>query len=424
MKPHAMKRPPLPLILAGAWILTIAAGFIAGRRSAPDAANSPASSVGDAHHGRTIRGHGTAARSDSTRPVRTSTRNSGHASDGTALERLNQLLIEPDCNARTSRFLDYIARLSSDDFPLVAAELANGPLNQMRRSEYAMLISEWAARDPYAAADYFKENAKSDWEREAVLSEWAARDPQAAFDWAASTPDAGTVNNWTVGAIKGIAASDPDLAVRLLNAMEPSATRNHSMRSAAVSIAALGADRASEWISTISDDKLRQTAAWMIADPLTRANASNAGDWVATIPDPDARRGAAKIVAQRWARTDLDSARNWVEALPADTQPKAAEGIASEFGRVDPQAGADWLASLGNGPELDSARCRFLDASFRQAPETAANITASIASPKLRAQYFNRVLNRWASSDRGAARAWVAENPAIVPPSIQKRLLR
>jgi len=424
MKPDAMKHPPLPIVLAGAWILTIAAGFVAGRKSSPDPTDADSSANTGAHHGPALRpGREPASGADSARH-RTSARGPGHAPDGDALARLGQLLVEPDCNARIRHFLDYAARLSSDDFPLIAAELADGPMRDLRRSEYAILISEWAARDPFAASEYYKENAKSDWEREAVLSEWAARDPQAAFDWAASTPEAGKVNNWISGAMKGIAASDPDLAARLLDAMDPSPTRDHSMRNSAVSIAALGTDRAAAWLSSISDDALRQSAAWMIAAPLARSDPADAGNWVAAIPDPNARSGAAKVVAQRWARTDLEAARSWVDALPSDTQPKAAEGVAWEFGQNDPQAGADWLASLGNGPELDAARRQFLDASYKDHPETAANMVSSISDPKLRDKYFYRVLGRWASRDRNAARDWIAANSTLVPPSLQKRMAR
>jgi hypothetical protein len=422
MKPDALKHPSLPLVLAGAWILTIAAGFLAGRKSAPDPAASPDPSATSARHARAVRAdHASASGAD--RRHRTP-RNPDRAPDGSALDRLNQLLAEPSFNTRASRFLDYIARLSPDDFPLVAASLADRPMGEMHQSEYAMLISEWAARDPFAASEYFKENAKSDWERETVLSEWAARDPQSAFDWAASTYDAGKINNWVAGAMKGIATSDPELAARLLDAMDPSPTRDHSMRNTAAAIAALGPDRAAAWLSSISDAKLRQSAAWMIAGPLARADAPNAGNWVATLPDPTTRQNAAKVVAQRWARTDLGAARSWVDALPSDTRPKAAEGLAWEFGRNDPQLAANWLATLGNGPELDGARRQFLDASYKSAPETAANVVSSIADPKLREKYYYRVLGRWASRDRNAARAWVASNPTLVPPSLQKRLLR
>jgi len=418
-----MNRTSLQIVLAGAWILTIAAAFVAGRKTTPETTNSKKTGLAAIQPGKSGRaGHAAGLPGAPNRPDHKSSRLSGSMSEQDLIEHLNQLLVEPDCNTRISRFLDYVARLSNDDFSLVAAELANGPFNDMRRSEYAMLISEWTARDPYAAADYFKDNANNDWEREAVLSEWAARDPQGAFDWAASTPDSGKVNNWISGAMKGIAATDPDLAARLLDSMEPSPTRDHSMRSAALSIAALGPERASQWLSSLSDPKLRQSAAWMIADPLARSNPATAGNWVATIPDADARNAATKVVAQRWARTDVQAARTWMEALPPESQPRAAEGIASEFARSDPQAAADWLTSLGPSPDFDPARRRFLDTAYKRAPESAANVASSITNPKLRNQYLYRIIPRWASQNLAAAQAWVSANPSIVPDPIQKRL--
>jgi hypothetical protein len=196
------------------------------------------------------------------------------------------------------------------------------------------------------------------------------------------------------------------------------------MRAAALSIAALGPERAGQWLASISDPKLRQSAAWMIADPLARSNPATAGNWVATIPDAEARNAATKVVAQRWARTDVQAARAWMDALPPESQPRAAEGIVSEFARQDPQAAADWLASLGSGPDFDPARRRFLDAAYRQAPESAAHVASSIPTPKIRNRYFYSIIPRWASRDRSAAQAWVAANSSIVPAPLQKRFLR
>ena len=226
------------------------------------------------------------------------------------------------------------------------------------------------------------------------------------------------------GALRGIAVADPDLARRLIEGMEDGPTRRHSIRSAAAAIAALGADRAAAWIGELGDDELRRQAARDVAGPLARGDVLSAGTWVAAIDDVPARRDASEVVGEQWARTDIEGARQWVESLPEDTRTEAAEGVASRYGYTDPQRGAEWLVSLGDNPDLDGARRRFLDSATRGAPEVAANMVATLSNEKTRTGYYYRVLGQWSHRDKNAAQTWITENAATLPEPIVKRMLK
>lgn len=414
------KRLSLPILIAAAWLITVIAGFMAGRRSSPEAEAAS--------------GPGAASLSDDARPTRPGRaevsaprrENRGTARNGSAppTGRLSDILGDLDHNERSRRFLDYIARLSDEEFANLASELTTGPMAEMNRHAYSMLLTEWAARDPYAAAEYVQAYAKDDWERETLLAAWGARDPQAAFDWAASAGDEGDVNNWISGAMKGIAAADPQLARRLLEGMEDGPTRRHALQRSATAIAALGAETAGDWLARIADDDFRRRATRTLAGPLARGDAIAAGTWVAGITDVSSRRDASKVVSEHWARNDLDGAKQWVESLPEDTRTEAAEGVAGQLGRVDPQQGAEWLLSLGDNPDLDGARQRFLDSAARGAPEVAANMVSSLSSQKARTGYYYRVLGRWTKSDKVAARSWVNDNADVLPQEIVKRMTK
>lgn len=416
-----MSKRSLPILIAAGWLITVIAGFMAGRRSGSDdtaSSDSGASSsalIGDTRTDRQ-------GRSDSLAPDRE--RSADRERGATSPNRVHDILSDPDPNERSRRFLDYIARLSDDDFPLVAAELSTGPAAELNRGAYSMLLSEWASRDPYAAVEYMQIYAKSDWERETVLAAWAARDPQAAFEWASGAEEAGETNNWVTGALSGIAVADPELARRLIEGMEDGPTRRNSLRNAAAAIAALGADQAAAWIEALDDEDLRRQAARDVARPLARGDVLAAGSWVSAIDDVPARRDASEVVGEQWARTDLEGARQWVESLPEDTRTEAAEGVASRYGHTDPQRGAEWLISLGDNPDLDGARRRFLDSAARGAPEVAANMVATLSNEKARTGYYYRVLGQWSHRDKSAAREWVTDNAATLPEPIVQRMLR
>lgn len=413
------KRSSLAALVAGAWLLTLVAGFLAGRRSAP----APDGTVVGATTAVPDRPGTAPEQAGPGRSSRTRLR-PAHPDDSAAPGQLAEVLAEVDRNDRTRGFLDFLTRLSDDEFATVAAELTTGPMAELRRNEHAMLLAEWAARDPYAATDYLQSNARDDWERESLLAAWAARDPQAAFDWAGTAPDDGEVNNWVVGALHGIAAADPTLCRQLLEAMEPGPTRERSLRHAAGAIAGLGAEEAGHWLDQIADADLRQTAARSLAKPLARSDTPAAGTWVASLDDAEARRDASEVVAEHWARNDLDAARKWVESLPEDTRTEAAEGVAEQFGRSDPQRGAEWLASLGTNPDLDGARRRFLESAARADPATAIGVVGTLSDQRVRTGYYYRIVGHWAAQDANAARTWVATNAAALPPSLVKRYFK
>lgn len=415
------RRASLTALIAGAWLLTMVAGFVAGRRSAPqpDATATPATATPSSHTRLPSRADDPSGR----RAARPNSRTAGAAAAANPAQ-LDDLLSEVDRNNRTRRFLDYLARLSDDEFATLAAQLTTGPQAELRRNEYAMLLTEWAARDPYAAAEYLQTGAHDDWERETLLAAWAARDPQAAFDWAAAAPDEGEVNNWVGGAMRGIAASNPELARQLLESMEPGRTREHALRNSIGLIAALGAEQAGSWAAAIADESLRQEATRNLAWPLARTDAPSAGSWVASIADTPARRDASEIVSEQWARADLASARQWVESLPENTRTEAAEGVAQQFGRTDPQAGADWLRTLGDNPDLDGARRRFIDSAAGSDPATAATVVSTLSDQGAQNGYYQRIIGQWASRDANAARSWVNANAAALPEALVRRFVR
>lgn len=337
---------------------------------------------------------------------------------------LAAILDTPSRLDRTQRLLAFLDRLPVEQFGAVYQEFRDSPLAALRGSERSLVLQAWAERDPFAALGFLQQNGAEDWERETAVGAWASKDPQAAMAWAESAPDEGTVNNWQLGALRGIAATSPELARDLLARMPASETRGRALESMRPYVARQGFDYAAGWIDGIGDAALHGEAARMMAGDLASLDPARAGSWNASIADTEVRRAVSETVSDRWARVDLDAAKRWVEGLPENTRTEAAEGIARQYARQDPAEAANWLARLGNNPDLDGARRVFIEESFRRDPAASLGFVVNLTDAKAREGYYNRLVNGWMHRDAEAARAWVNANATTLPQGVVNRALR
>ncbi|MBK1828467.1 hypothetical protein [Haloferula rosea] len=416
-----MKLPSWALT-AGGVSLALAAGIMIGRTTATSS---------DSESSKSARSEVPARDRPSSRLQRNEQATSRERSTDTsrpegmnAIQELDDILASTSRLARTQRLLAYLDRLPTDQFAEAYLAIASSPQSQLRGSERSLVLQAWAERDPLGALGHLQENGAEDWERETAVSTWAATDPEGAFAWASSSEDAGSVNNWVIGALRGMAAVNPDLARDYLVQMEPGETRERGLRGMERYITQYGFEYASSWINGVSDDGLRSQASRRFADELVDLDPAQAGAWNASIADTRTRRDVSETVADRWARQDLDAARQWVDTLPSDTQSEAAEGIARHYARQNPVEAANWLAGLGNDPDYDGAKRVFISESFRKDPETSLNFVSNLADTKAREGYYNRYLNNWMKSDAEAARQWASNNVDVLPENLTKRILR
>jgi hypothetical protein len=407
---------------AGGVALALTAGILIGRLSVQPSASEGSASTTTGHPGKeraTWRSERSAAV-----PGRGEDNETGRDRTMNSLQELDAIMATTSQLGRTQRLLAYLDRLPTDQFAEAYLAITSSPLSDVRRSEHSLVLQAWAERDPLGALAHLQENGAEDWERETTVSTWATNDPEGAFAWASSSEDAGPVNNWVVGALRGIAAVSPDLARDYLASMEPGETRARSLKDLGRYITQYGFDYATGWIAAMEDDGLRGQASRSFADELVAIDPVQASQWNTTIADTKTRRDVSETVADLWAREDLESAKAWVDSLPIDTQTEAAEGIARHYARQNPEAAANWLAGLGDSPDLDGAKRIFIEESFRQDPETSLGFVANLADDKLRTGFYHRYLGTWMKSDAEAARQWATNNVAVLPESVTRRLLR
>ncbi len=407
---------------SGAALLALGAGVMIGRISSP-AASGPAA-AGEESTGATASGRASERGLSLAERLQRRKENGGRDADAKPVDTdLTAIMESPSRLDRTQRLLAFLDRLPADQFAAVYDEFRNSPGANLRGSERSLILQAWAERDPHSALAFLQENGAQDWERETAVATWAANDPQSAFAWASSASDEGDVNNWLLGATRGIAATDPELARDFIAQLE-GRTRDQAMDSMEPYVMQFGFDYATAWIAGVGDEAMRGRAARRMADDLANLDPEQASRWNAAMTDVEMRRDVSETVADRWARTDLASARQWVEGLPEDTKSEAAEGVARLYAREDPASAAKWLAGLGDNPDLDGARRIFIEESFRRSPETSLEFVSNLSDQRAQRDVYWRYLRGWMRRDETAARQWMDRNAQSLPPQIVERFNR
>lgn len=409
---------------AGGLVLALGAGVMIGRLSAPDAGETAAAGGSDARTASAKSSDRSAGAGSSLAERMQRKRDAGTREASKPGDKDLQSIMESTSRLdRTQRLLSFLDRLPSDQFAGVYEDFRNSPGANLRGSERSLILQAWAERDPLSALSFIQEKGGEDWERETAVATWAANDPQAAFAWATTAKDDGDVNNWLLGATRGIAATDPELARDFLSQLE-GRTRSQALDAVTPYVMQYGFEYATSWIAGVGDEGTRNRAAREMARDLANLDPAQAGQWNAAMTDVETRRDISETVADRWARADLPAAREWVESLPEDTKSEAAEGIARRYAREDPAAAAQWLAGLGSNPDLDGARRILIEESFRRSPATSLEFVSNISDARAQEGYYNRYLGGWMREDEAAARQWLNSNAQVLPERVVARFNR
>ena len=111
----------------------------------------------------------------------------------------------------------------------------------------------------------------------------------------------------------------------------------------------------------------------------------------------------------------------YVIAVKGYDTDEAAEGIARQMARQDPERTASWLDSLGDNPDLDGARRIFLSESTDRDPQVALENVYTLSKESDQAKMYSHILSRWSRNNKDDARLWVIDNSATLPDNLVKK---
>jgi hypothetical protein len=269
-----------------AWLLTLAAVFIAGRKSDLFAERSP----------ELIQKEGPLQLRAN--PARITKRIASAEAKSTPLSNedrqkvITALVDEIDPLDRANAMLKFLARLEPEDYPGAVSDFLKRGLDRSQRSEYLLLLQAWGRIAPEEALNFVDNKTSDRISRQAVIESWANYDPQAATQW--FTERKRTFNDdheWLVtGLILGIAENDPILATKTLNDLYSAGSSSapvpiqYAFEQITPKIAQLGFEEASRWIENLPE-KGRRLAMDALTDDLKKIDPDRAEEWRQSLPD-------------------------------------------------------------------------------------------------------------------------------------------
>jgi hypothetical protein len=419
------------LTLAGVVIVASAGAFVAGRLTAPTAdANATGEKGGGNVSGKVSDrgGFGESGEAGSQRrslAERVTSSKGGAVRGEEALAKMEKLMRTTDPIERSKAWLDFVNSVDPSEFESVVASFRSLGMTESRMTEYSMLLSAWAKKDPMQALEYAKENTGNRFARNTILTAWAAYDPDGAIRWAEQNHEAkeGEGNPWMIGVIQGLAASDPARASQLLASMTLSEERGEALGVLLPTILAQGPDAAKAWATAITDESLKAGAISRIAESLAAKDPAGTAAWLMQNPGEAADRSMDNVISA-WMDQNQDQAVAYYKGLPAgDMRTNALRGVANSMAMKDPRAAADFLdanAAYAN----DRVYEQFVWHSFGEAPEIAVNYIGKLSNEDQQSKMYGRMLDGWLRRDYDAASQWISQNslPANVTERLQRRM--
>ena len=366
-------------------------------------------------------GSGEDARSPAARERRDAANRSGRA-NGTAVQRMTEIVRIGDPLERQFALMDLISRLGPGEFAAVADQFRDMDHFGNSRGEYDLILRGWAKADPLGALEYAAKQPNSGAANAVILAAWAGNDAAAAERWAIDHHEGDGPNPYLAAVIRGIAVYDIANASRLAQSMPSSRERGEAVDAITRALFVQGMDAAMAFPASVLDPQLRGGFVAAIADRLAAKDANKAATWLAAMGDPESQSRAARSVAEALAREDTASAAKWLTQLTPEARAEAARGIIPTMSNGDITGTATWVATLAGIPNYDRVVEEFVWSCDQRAPEQSAAWIQGVADPEQRTRLYHQMLGEWAQRDATAAKNWVSNNP--VPASVTRRFNR
>jgi hypothetical protein len=301
-------------------------------------------------------------------------------------DRLKALFDLDDPTEKMTAFMALLPSLKTNgDYQVALSSMMENFDPRGRGRELAMVMSEWAKRDPLAALA--ASSKIKDWPGKyaasAALQTWVKSDPQSAKTWALENgkdmnPDDG--NYYMAAVIGGLAKSDLSTAAAWAQEQPRSRARGDMMEKILDGFA-----------------KQRGTAA--------------ATEWAASLESGPFKDGVTRRLADRLSEKDPLQAATWITGLPpGDTRSGAMAELMDNWSHKDPNAAGLWLKNYRPSPETDEPRQTFAWNIRESDPESALAWAGTISDQKMRDRSMMDLLRDWRKRDQKGAQDYMVKN--------------
>ncbi|WP_148216378.1 hypothetical protein [Coraliomargarita akajimensis] len=247
-----------------------------------------------------------------------------------------------------------------------------------RMNALGSVASRLAERDPVAAVDFLNQMEYRD-ERERVISN---------MSW-------------------NLARNHPETARRLVEESGDELIQQRMVNPLVQEWVKYDRGAALLWVEGLVDDSARQNGystvlgSWIQSDPQSALSYIGQG-----------LEGGAQYYRNAfstWSRQDPEMAIAWLDELPEDMAGRDGvyRAVADSYVRHDPMAASEWITTLEDGPERDSAVQSLVYQVKRADPEAAFIWSSTITDDGQRANMLRNSISDWKRDDPEAALAAV-----------------
>lgn len=236
------------------------------------------------------------------------------------------------------------------------------PPSPAQEKDRLQLLAAWARVAPADALDYVRKTSPLDRQPEAITTifeAWAQHDPKAAWDWVVTRENGEAGRLHTV--LSEVAKNDSKLAesfAQVYAAQHPDLASNayFSVVDGVVFKGGYAAAQAIVANASVPNDEQRSLLVNYLAGDWARYQPDAAAQWVLHLPDGPTRTQALNAVTQAWSDANPAQAAAFAVNLPAGAERRAAlEQAVSKWTMVDPVQAGEWVLKNNANGDFDQA---------------------------------------------------------------------
>lgn len=170
---------------------------------------------------------------------------------------------------------------------------------------------------------------------------------------------------------------------------------------------------AAAWAARLPDGEFAQSMVGQAAIGWANADLTGASAWARALPDGEARTTALSKIGFEAIRTAPVEALRIASDLPSSAERNhlALQG-AREWAVSDPQAAADWIGGMADGPLRDKLLGAIAADYAERDPVAAAHLALDTLPPgRTQNNAVVGIVQRWVQTDPEQAAQWVSEFP-------------
>lgn len=339
---------------------------------------------------------------------------------------------------RIMEVLDRLMSLDGKQLKFLIAEVRATPdlKDETRKGLIGFSIMSLSSEHPQTAlilltesADILGADGMAQHVTNSSLGAWAKKDPAAALAWVrengAKFPDLVT-EDAKRGLIQGAAVNDPKLAFKLIGELGLQDPKDASRNIAGIIGAAktpeartttLAAVR--DYLTTISDEKTRdqtqREAMRDMAGLMSQGDFSTSTGWIENAKlNPTELANFAEGLDINSQSGETGRWIEWVgEKIPPEKSRSSIHNMVRNWTNKDYQAAGKWLAGFENGPVKNIAVSTYAETVSRYEPEAGAQWAATLPPGEERDQTLKQIYENWPTKDdasKAAAEAFKAQH--------------